>query len=161
MMKDVPYFENEYAALDDGRIFSKIFNRFMKLSINGNTYIPIRLCKNGIQYPTRVHRVIAHTFIPNPHNYPQVNHKNGIKTDNRVENLEWISRSDNVKHAYRELGRIRITGKDHPKYKPILDTMTGIFYESCKEAALSKGLTRDQVKSGLRSKGYYRGFLYA
>ena len=61
--------------------------------------------KNNKRKYRRVHRLVMQAFIPNIDNLPQINHKNGIKDDNRLENLEWISAKDNVQHTFDYLGR--------------------------------------------------------
>ena len=63
-----------------------------------------------------VHRVVAKAFIPNPDNLPEVNHIDGNKQNNCVENLEWITRSDNLKHAYK-IGLKKSTGERNPRAK--------------------------------------------
>lgn len=65
-----------------------------------NGYYFVTLRNNGIIRPQSIHRLVADAFLPNPNNYSDVNHKNGIKTDNRVENLEWCTRSYNIKHSF-------------------------------------------------------------
>ena len=77
-------------------------------------------------YPQYVHRMVAETWLDNPNNYEEVNHINGDKTDNRVENLEWVTHSQNVSHAYR-------TGLN--KTTPIRIVETGVVYESIHECA--------------------------
>jgi len=62
-------------------------------------YLTINLCRNKQSKSTRIHKLVAKYFIPNPKHLPGVNHKNGIKTDNRVENLEWVSQRENITHA--------------------------------------------------------------
>jgi hypothetical protein len=64
-------------------------------------YLRIALCKNGIKQSYSINRLIAELFIPNPNNKPQTNHLNGIKTDNRVENIEWCNNSENQLHAIK------------------------------------------------------------
>ena len=68
-------------------------------------YYQVGLYRNGIRKFYRVNRLVAIAFIENPHNKPEVNHKDGNRTNNKVANLEWCTRSENAAHTYRELGR--------------------------------------------------------
>ena len=79
-----------------------------------NGYLSVHLRNKGVERRASVHRLVAEAFIPNPDGLRDVNHKNGIKTDNRVENLEWLSHSDNMKHQYQVLK----TGRYGHLYKP-------------------------------------------
>lgn len=64
-------------------------------------YLQISLSVNGIKITTRVHRIVANTFIPNPNNLREVNHIDGNKSNNKIENLEWVTSSENQKHAIK------------------------------------------------------------
>lgn len=82
-------------------------SRILKQSDNSTGYLHVSLGYNNTKY---VHRLVAKQFIPNPENKSQVNHKNGNKKDNRVENLEWSTAKENQKHSFTILGRDKYFG---------------------------------------------------
>lgn len=91
---DIKNFEN-YQITDDGRVWSKNSNRFLSLNKGKNGYYLANLWKNNKLYTKSVHRLVVEAFIPNPDNKPCVDHINGDRTDNRAENLRWVTPREN------------------------------------------------------------------
>lgn len=93
----------DYEVSSLGRIRSNKSNRksiILKERYSKDGYIQYALLKNGKAKYIRIHRLVAEYFIPNPENKPTVNHKDGDKTNNCVENLEWATLSEQIQHAY-------------------------------------------------------------
>ncbi len=86
--------------------------RSIKLTLGKIGYYYFTAAKDGVLFPLSAHRAVALAFLPNPDNKPQVNHKNGVKSDNRLENLEWATSSENTQHGFDVLGRKSAIGQE-------------------------------------------------
>lgn len=103
---------------------------------NSNGYLRITLKHYGKKQKShRVHRLVALEFIPNPNKKPQINHKDGNKSNNHIDNLEWVTCKENIKHAwenglYEDLRKSIIERRS----KPVVDVITKLQYPSLAEA---------------------------
>ncbi len=99
--KDIPGYEGRYQVSDQGRVLSVRTNSFLKPNVMTHRYVCVHLYSGGKQSRVvkTIHQLVALAFIPNLHNCREVNHKNFVRHDNRIANLEWVTRSENVRHA--------------------------------------------------------------
>ena len=175
--KDVAGYEGIYKVSNMGRILSigrvikfarvsRYFKESHLLKLHVETKhlnrVSCGLAREGKTQSQRVHRLVAEAFIPNPDNKPQINHINGNPSDNRVENLEWCTQSENNIHSFRVLGRkpcktmLGKIGKLHTMSIPVnlVDSKGNILasYESMNLAAQATGIKIQNISGWVKGK---------
>jgi len=133
-----------------GTNFKHYKESIRKPQLQKNGYFYIELCNCKKAKLIRIHRLVALAFIPNPENKSEVNHINCIKSDNRLQNLEWNTSSENKIHAFKN-GLIP-SGGDHHKARKVLNTVSGIVFNCMKDAANSVGMDRETLGGQLRGR---------
>lgn len=153
--KPIKGYEGLYEVSNMGRV--KSLHRSQGIILKQGTfhgYMKVGLHKNGTRSTKKVHRLVATAFIRNPNNYEFVNHKDGNKKNNTVDNLEWCTRSYNMRHAYHN-GLMNV---DAQKKSVILYKRYGE-YESITEAAKALNITRSWLSTAIHRNSSIHGFI--
>lgn len=145
--KDIEGYEQLYQISNLGNVKSLGNDRARKDKIlkptkNKDGYLFVGLNKQGNRKNHLIHRLVAKAFLPNPQNLPQVNHKNEIKTDNRVENLEFCDAKYNINYGTAI----------EKRSKQVLCVETGVIYPSTMEVQRQLGFFRTNITSVCNSK---------
>lgn len=154
--------ELNYIITSEGTIFSCYSNKYLKLTKLNTGYIDVVLKVCGEKKHFSVHRLVAEAFLENPKNYKYVNHINGNKEDNRIENLEWVSQKENVEYNYKVLNKNRAYGErniikegiseENPLWKRYRDTD----YLISKDGEVYNEKTKIKLKQTPNGAGYIR-----
>lgn len=161
--KDIKGYEGLYQVSDEGEV--KALRTGNILSLNRLTHCGYRkasLSRNGKAKEHRIHRLVAEHFIPNPDGKETVNHKDGNKLNNRADNLEWASRSEQVFHSYELNLKARMGGVDNPNAKlndEQVREIRSIYQRNSKDfgtVALGKkyGVSHKVISNVVRGTGY-------
>lgn len=137
--KPIKEYEGFYEVSNYGNVRSAATKKKLAKCNHRGGYLLVSLQVNGNHKMKSIHRLVASAFIKNPDNLRDVNHKDGNKHNNSVENLEWVSHSQNIKHSYQVLKRRR-------KSNPVVCIETGDTFENLKEASKFAGVSRSAVQ---------------
>ncbi|MFK5676059.1 NUMOD4 domain-containing protein [Ligilactobacillus sp. LYQ60] len=148
--EDIPGYEGLYQVSDYGRVRMENSRRLLKPFDNGKGYLRIKLNNDSGRRAFYVHKLVLATFSDKPLNYPlEVNHRNEIKSDNRLANLEWVTRRENMNYGTAHIRIVRAL------QRPCVLVRNGqaMYFSGENEASRALGLHCDAV-SGALSHGY-------
>ena len=165
LWKEIDGFDGDYLISTEGEVFSNRTHKMLKPIPYRHGYLSVWLYGNEVRLSGRkgkayaIHRLVAEAFVPNPDNKTEVNHINEIKTDNRAENLEWVTHKENSNHGTRgkRISKANTNGKQS---KPVHQyTKTGEYiqtFPSVHEAARQYGRIGNisQVIAGTKASAY-------
>jgi len=136
-------YEELYEISSDGRVKSYVNTnpRILKNNVN-NGYERVGLHKDGVCNLFAIHRLMANAFVPNVEEKPHINHIDGDRCNNALNNLEWVTPKENLHHA-------RVSGLNCTSKKLVLNTKNGIYYDSIRKAEQSMGLIRGHLTGKL------------
>ena len=123
----------------------KLQGRTLKPSKNQGGYFYVSLSKNGTTHTKSLQRLVAEAFIPNPNNFPQVNHLQG-KENNTPDTLEWVTASENTQHSYRT-GLNTNQGGNHSFAVGVIDNEIGQVFDTVKSWAAARGLNYSTARN--------------
>lgn len=161
-------YEGLYEVSNKGRVRSLNYRhtgeaKILRLCKNKDGYLCVHLSKNGTRYAKQVHRLVASAFIPNIGDKPQVNHIDGDKTNNKVDNLEWVTGKENMQHAWNT-GLSKMTedrkkkvseankGSKHPQAKRVICVTTGEIFNYIREAERKYNIAHQSISDCCRGK---------
>lgn len=155
-------FDGLYEITTNGRVYSVRRGKYLKPRIDRYGYERVVLSVGNKQYHRTIHRLVAETYIPNPYGKPTVNHLNEEKTDNRVENLEWVTVSENDNYGSRN-ARMALS-KCHSPVKQRIGRGWRWFV-GVKDAARQTGICHSQIAKCCHGKtktagGYEWRYVY-
>lgn len=163
--KDIEGYEGLYQVSNTGKVKSlgndkSRKEKILKQGKHTDGYFQVSLFKNSKRKTFRVQCLVAKAFIPNPENKLEVNHKNEIKTDNRVENLEWCDHKYNINYGTRNerVSKILTNRKDNSKN--VLCVETNIIYQSIMEAQRNTGISNTNISECCNGKRKTAGKLH-
>jgi hypothetical protein len=161
--KPVVGYEGLYEVSNKGEVFSLKTNKILKTFMSVG-YYSVALSKDSKSTKIKTHRLVAMAFLPNPLNKKQVNHIDGNKTNNHVNNLEWSTSSENIKHSWetglREKTDRQILFAKSLNSKQVLDLQTGIFYDCLKDACKMNNLSYASVTHKIYRQSKNQRFKY-
>lgn len=145
-MKEIKNYEGYYSITEDGEVYSDRRGKYLKQYQTPKGYKTVHLSVGNCSKGFQVHRLVAEAFIPNPNNYPQVNHKDENPSNNHVSNLEWVTAEENINYRSHNSNMIKTQSY------PVLCVELNKMFLNARIAASEFNLNRQNIQACCNGK---------